>query len=134
MKYSWRRGATLEEAKFVLAHLWQRGRHEMELFQVASPEALVEGWLAAGPTWVILREHPVVVTGVEDGWTWFLATEEAEKSHGLTRVCQRVLADMPRPLNCASACLHPAAERWFNALGFEHIGASNGVQLFQIGD
>lgn len=132
---------TPERVDHVLAHLWERGRVELEDLGVplslARAECLEHAALGTG--WAILSDGvPVVLTGLvrtgpRSAGTWFLATDDFERAFRevTALILERLPAECERlgfeEVEILSACRHPKADRWFKAMGFTSDPGHNGA-------
>lgn len=136
--------ASDESVAFVLDHLWDRGRQELDILGI-TPEVAM-GMIAqqrqAGlPTMAIwVDNEPVVISGLlrlADPLgmvTWFQATDLfAGHARAITKELRAKLAFAASMYDLAyieinSPCTHPDTGRWFGALGF-HLDVDRFIRV-----
>lgn len=116
---------------FLWNHLWARGREECARLgcSLALGFDALANFVGRGDAVMLYAAlRPVFVLGAMPegaGYvTFFAATDEFEQhASTITRVLRRFARDYFRaPLYIYSVLVHPQAERWFRALGFERDG------------
>ncbi len=125
--------ATIDDIVYVLAHLWLRGEEEIALLGLtkAVAQRLMGKFLHSGPSWCILDEdEPIAVVGIDGMCTWFQATTKAENRLGLTKIMRKVVSAFPKGTMTYSLCLHPAAPKWFKAIGLVETGRKGNLRIF----
>jgi hypothetical protein len=123
------------DAAYVLLNLWQRGRDEMTVLGIKSPQLqYILKWKTdpRASFAIHLENSPIVVCGAfnmgeGEYSTWFLAVELSRRELvGMIPLLRGTIKERAqdigmKQLNCFSTCIHPRAPDWFRAIGFHEV-------------